>query len=153
MAIGQLRTALKSKSCSGLLFSFGGRNNDMEVEQRGNSLVVLMHGWIGQTIFSHLLQTRGVDFQDCEKVVEMMIKDLNSLQLQMVLFRCANEPSILALRRAVKLAWPGDVAQEKYAEGGLQFNSLAESSVKVVKGHVRSIKLGVVVGCSSVSGS
>ena len=29
-----------------------------------------------------------------------------------MVFRCDNEPSILALLRAVKLAWTGDVVQE-----------------------------------------
>ena len=35
----------------------------------------------------------------------------------------------------------GDVAQETSAEGDPQSNGAAESSVNVVKGHVRSIKL------------
>ena len=57
------------------------------------------------------------------------------------MFRCDNEPSILALLRAVKLAWPG--AQETSAEGDPHSNGAAESSANVVKGHVRSIKLAV----------
>ena len=57
------------------------------------------------------------------------------------MFRCDNEASILALLKAVKLAWTGDVVQETSAEGDPQSNGAAESSVNVVKGHVRSIKL------------
>ena len=60
-----------------------------------------------------------------------------------MVFRCANEPSILALLRAVKLAWTGDVVQETSDEGDTQSNGAAESSINVVKGHVRSIKLAV----------
>ena len=60
-----------------------------------------------------------------------------------MVFRCDNEPSILALLRAVKLAWAGDVVQETSAEGDPQSNGAAESSVNVVKRHVRSIKLAV----------
>ena len=43
----------------------------------------------------------------------------------------------------VKLAWIGDVVQETSDEGGPQSYGAAESSVNVVKGHVRSIKLAV----------
>ena len=43
----------------------------------------------------------------------------------------------------MKLAWTGDVVQETSAEGDPQSNGAAESSVNVVKGHVRSIKLAV----------
>ena len=52
-------------------------------------------------------------------------------------------PSILALLRVVKLAWTGDVVQETSAEGDPQSNGAPESSVNVVKGHVRSIKLAM----------
>ena len=61
----------------------------------------------------------------------------------LVEFRNDNEPSILSLLRAVKLAWTADVVQETSAEGDPQSNGAAESSVNVVKGHVRSIKLAV----------
>ena len=57
------------------------------------------------------------------------------------MFRCDNEPSILSLLRAVKLAWTGDAVQVTSAEGDPQSHGAAESSVNVVKGHVRSIKL------------
>ena len=60
-----------------------------------------------------------------------------------VVFRCDNEPSILALLRAARLAWAGDVVQETSAEGDPQSNGAAESSVNVVKGHVRTTKLAV----------
>ena len=59
------------------------------------------------------------------------------------MFRCDNEPSILAFLRAVKLAWTDAVVQETSAEGDPQSDGAAESSVNVVKGHVRSIKLAV----------
>ena len=60
-----------------------------------------------------------------------------------------NEPSIHALLRAVKLAWSGDVVQEKSAEGDPQTNCAAEISVNVVQGHVRSVRL-VVESASGV---
>ena len=72
----------------------------------------------------------------------MIVKDVDTLGYHRVVFRCDNEPSILALLRAVKLAWSHDVVQETSAEGDPQSND-AESSVNVVKGHVRSIKLAV----------
>ena len=73
----------------------------------------------------------------------MIVKDLDTLGYHRVVFRCDNEPSILALLRAVKLAWTGDVVHETSAEGKPQSNGAAESSVNVVKGHVRSIKQAV----------
>ena len=70
-----------------------------------------------------------------------------------MVFRSDNEPSMLALLRAVKLVWTGDVVQETSAEGDPQSNGAAESSVNVVKGHARSIKTGNGVGfeCGSAS--
>ena len=59
-----------------------------------------------------------------------------------MVFRCDIEPSILALLRAVKLAWT-DVVQETSAEGDPQSNGAAESLVNVIKGHIRSIKLAL----------
>ena len=47
----------------------------------------------------------------------------------------------------MKLAWSGDVVQETSAEGDPQSNGAAESSVNVVKGHVRSVKLAVESTC------
>ena len=76
-------------------------------------------------------------------MVKVIVKDLNNLGYNRVVFRCDNEPSILAFLRAVKLAWAGDVVQETSAEGDPQSNGAAESSVNVVKEHVRSIKLAV----------
>ena len=43
----------------------------------------------------------------------------------------------------MKFAWTGNALQETSAEGDPQSNGAAESSVNVVKGHVRSIKLAV----------
>ena len=73
----------------------------------------------------------------------MIIVELDTLGNRRVVFRCDNEPSILALLRAVTLAWTGDMVQETSAEGDPQANVAAESSVNVVKGHVRSIKVAV----------
>ena len=91
--------------------------------------------------FAYLITAKGVDFQSCEKVVKMIIKDLDTLGHHRVVFD--NEPSILALLKAVKLAWSGDVVQETSAEGDPQSNGASESSVSAVKGHVRSITLAV----------
>ena len=98
-----------------------------------------MHDGVTKSIFAHLILARGVDFPNCEKVVKMIVEDLDTLGYHRVVFRCDNEPSILALLRAVKLAWTDDVVQETSAEGDPQSNGAAESSVNVVKGHVRSI--------------
>ena len=114
------------------------------MEQRGDSPVLVMHDGVTKSIFAHLIPAKGVDFPSCEKVVKMIVKDLDVSGYHRVVFRSDNEPSILSLLRAVKLAWTGgDVVQETSAEGDPQPNGAAESSVNVVKGHVRSIKLAV----------
>ena len=64
----------------------------------------------------------------------MIVKDLDTLGYHRVVFRCDNEPSVLSLLRAVKLAWTGDMVQETSAEGYPQSNGAAESSLTVVKG-------------------
>ena len=119
------------------------RTSDAEVEQGGDSPVLVMHDGVTKSIFAHLIPAKLVDFPSCEKVVKMIAEDLENLGYNRVVFRCDNEPSILALPRAVQLAWTGDVVQETSTEGDPQSNGAAESSVNVVKGHVRSIKLAV----------
>ena len=106
-----------------------------------------MHDSVTKSIFAHLISAKGVDFPSCEKVVKMIVKDLDTLGYRKVVFRCDNEPAILSKLRAVKLAWSGDVVQETSAEGDPQSNGAAESSVNVVKGHVRSVKLAVESTC------
>ena len=69
-----------------------------------------------KSIFAHLIHAKGVDFPSCEKVVKMIVIDLDTSGYHRVVFRCDNESSILALLRAVKLAWTGDVVQETSAE-------------------------------------
>ena len=129
-----------SKAASWYHCFLGARNRitEAEVEQRADSSVLVMHDGVTKSIFAHLIPAKGVDFPCCEKVVKMIVKDLDTLGYHRVVFRCDNESSILALLRAVKLAWTGDVVQETSAEGDPQSNSAAESSVNVVKGHVRS---------------
>ena len=123
------------------------RASEVEVEQRGDSPVLVMHDSVTKSIFAHLIPAKGVDFPCCEKVVKMIVNDLDTLGYRKVVFRCDNEPAILSLLRAVKLAWSGDVLQETSAEGDPQSNGAAESSVNVVKGHVRSVKLAVESTC------
>ena len=103
--------------------------------KNGDSPVLVIHDGVTESIFAHLIPAKRVDFPSCEKVVKMIVKDLDTLGYNSVVFRCDNEPSILALLRAVKLAWTGDVVQKTSAEGDPQSNGAAESSVNVVKGH------------------
>ena len=76
-----------------------------------------MHDGVTKSILAHMIPAKGVDFPSCEKVVKTILKDLNTLEHHRVLFRCDSVPSILALIRAVKWAWTGDVVQEASAEG------------------------------------
>ena len=55
------------------------RISKAEVEQRGDSPVVVMHGRLTKSIFAHLIPAKGVDFPSCEKVVKMIVKDLDTL--------------------------------------------------------------------------
>ena len=66
----------------------------------------------------------------------MMTKDLDNMGHHRLVFWCDNEPFILALLRAVKLAWIGDVVQETSAEVDPQSNGTAEYAVNIVKRHV-----------------
>ena len=108
----------------------------------------MMHDGVTESFFAHLIPAKGVDFPSREKVVKMIVKDLDTLGHHRVVFRCDNEPSTLAPLRAVKLAWTGDVVQVTSAEGEPQSNGAAESSLNVIKGHVRSIKLAVELASS-----
>ena len=66
-----------------------------------------MHDGVTKSMFAHLISAKGVYFPSCEKVVHMVIDDLDNLGHHRVVFRCDNEPSIFAsLRKGeVGLAW------------------------------------------------
>ena len=102
------------------------RTSEAEVEQRGDSPVLVMHDGVTKSIFAHLIPAKGVDFPSCEKVVKMIVKDLDTLGYHRVVFRSDNEPFILSLLRTVKLAWTGHVVQETSAEGDPQFNGASK---------------------------
>ena len=86
------------------------------MEQRGDSPVLVMYDGVTKSIYAHLIPAKGVDFPSCEKVVKTIVKDLDTLGFHRVVFRSDNEPSILALLRAVKVAWTGDAVQETSAQ-------------------------------------
>ena len=85
---------------------------EIEADQREDSPVLVMQDGVTKTIFCHLIPAKGVQIPSCEKVVTIVVKDLENLGYRRIVFRYDNEPSILALLRAVKLAWTGDVVQE-----------------------------------------
>ena len=93
MATKKMRTVPKFQYCHGINFFVAkGQNDDVDIEQRRDSPVLV-------------IPAKGVDFPGCEKVVKTITKDLDSLGYRRVVFRCDNKPSILALLRAVLLAW------------------------------------------------
>ena len=91
---------------------------------------------VTKSIYAHLIPANGVDFPSCEEVVKILVKIWT-------IWDATEWHSILAFLRQVKLAWTGDVVQEKSAEGDLRSNGPAESSVDVVQRNVRSSKLAV----------
>ena len=52
------------------------RVSEAEVEQCGDSPVLVMHDGVTKSIFAHLIPAKRVDFPSCEKVVKMIVKDL-----------------------------------------------------------------------------
>ena len=119
------------------------RTNKAEVEQRGDSPVLAMHGGVTKSVSVHLIPTKGVDFPSCEKVVKMIFRKSFGQFVIPQSGVSVSERSILTLLRAVKLVWSGDVVQETSAQGDPQSGGAAESSVNVVKRHIRSSKLAV----------
>ena len=76
---------------------FGARNriNEAEVEQHGDSPILLMHGGVTKSISAHLIPAKGVDFTSCDKVVKMIVQDLDKLEYHKVVFRSDSEPPLL----------------------------------------------------------
>ena len=70
------------------------RASEAEVEQRGDSPVLVMHDSVSKSIFAHLIPAKGVDFPSCEKVVKMIVKDLDTLGCRKVVFRRVGSSSI-----------------------------------------------------------
>ena len=63
-----------------------------------------MHDGVTKSIFAHLTPAKGMDFPGCREGCENDYQRFGQFGRRVV-FRCDNEPSILALLRAVKLAW------------------------------------------------
>ena len=61
-----------------------------------------MHDGVPKSIVAPLVPAKRVDFSSCEKVVKMIVQDLDTLGHHRVVFRSDNEPAILSLLRAVK---------------------------------------------------
>ena len=78
------------------------RTSEAEVEQRGDSPVLVMHDGITKSIFAHLIPAEGVDLPSCEKVAKMIVKELDTWGYHRVVFQRGNEPSNLSQLRAVK---------------------------------------------------
>ena len=57
------------------------RTSEAEMEQRGDSPVLVMHDGVTKSISAHLIPAKGVDFPTCEKVVKMIVKDLDTCGL------------------------------------------------------------------------
>ena len=91
-AATSLRMARRSQSYLGINLGARNRINEAEVAQRGDSPVLVIHDGVTKSIFAHLTPAKGVDFPSCEKVVKMIVKDLDTLGYHRVVFRCDNEP-------------------------------------------------------------
>ena len=48
------------------------RNSEAELEQRGESPVLVMHDGVAKSIFAHLIPAKGVDFPICEKASKIL---------------------------------------------------------------------------------
>ena len=146
----------RSQSCRGITVSLepGFASVKLRRNSVGDSPVLVMHDGVTKPILARLIPANGFDFPRCEKVVKMIIKRFGHLwDTTEWCFRCDNEPSILALLRAVKLAWTGGLVQETSAEGDPQSNGAAESSVNVVKRACRNDPAGggVSFGCGGAN--
>ena len=69
----------RSQSCRGIIVSLEPETESAEVERRGDSPVLVMHDGVTKSIFAHLIPAKGVDFPSCEKVVKMIVQDLDTL--------------------------------------------------------------------------
>ena len=66
----------RSQSYRGIIVSL---EPDAEVEQRGDSRVLVMHDGFTTSIFAHLNPAKGIEFPSCEKVVKMIVQDVDTL--------------------------------------------------------------------------
>ena len=93
-----------------------------------------MRDGVTESIFPHLIPSKGVDFPSCEKVVKMIIKDLDK--------QGCTESSFL---REVKVAWTGVVVQETSAQGDPQSNGASERRQRACQ--IDQAHNGVSFGC------
>ena len=130
-AARSLRMVRRSQSYRGII-NFR-EPETVQMMRRWNSVETVQSSpgdarWSHQVNLCSFDSAKGVDFPSCEKVVKMIVKDVDTLGNHIVVFRCDNK-SILAFLRAVWMVRAGDVVQATSAEGDPQFNGAAERSV------------------------
>ena len=111
-----------------------------DAEANGDSPVLVAYDSVSKAVFAHLVPAKGVDFPGIENTIRLIVKDLDYLGYKRVVFRSDQEPSIIALLRAVRGRWTGEVVPEVSAVGDPQSNGAAESAVNVAKGRIRTAK-------------
>ena len=62
----------------------GARNriSEAEVEQRGDSPILVMQDGVTKSIFAHFIPAKGVDFPSCEKVAKMIVRRFGQFEIQ-----------------------------------------------------------------------
>ena len=87
-AARSLEMVPRSQSCRGITVSLepGFASVKLRRNSAGDSPVLVMHDGVTKSILARLIPANGFDFPRCEKVVKMIIKNLDTLGYHRVVF-------------------------------------------------------------------
>ena len=108
-----------------------------EREEPGCLANLLVKDASTKVLFAISVPQKGVH----KYVVDRVCRFLDSLGYKRIRLRCDNEPSILALREAIKDCWTGEAIIDNTPKGEHQANGSVESGVRTVSAQTRALKL------------
>lgn len=76
--------------------------DDPEAEKDGQSPVLVMWDSKGKGLHAHILPHKGVDYPDLEKVVKLVVGNLDRLGYKRVAFRSDNESASTSFLRVLR---------------------------------------------------
>ena len=118
------------------------KDDEAETEEdvSGQSPVLAARDRMSQSVFWYVVPHKGTDFDTFGALVDIIVKDLDSLGYKKACFRSDGEGSLLAVLDAIKTRWSAEVIPEVTPEGDSASNGSAECGINILKGHTRTLK-------------
>ena len=86
---------------------------------------------------------KGTDFEIFDVLLNRLCHDLDCLGYRRICLRSDNDAGLCKLLKCLKERWSGESLLEQTPEGDHNSNGSGECAVGLIKGHIRSVKIGL----------